>query len=189
MPKIFSQEDRTVIREHLLAIGLQMLEEMPCQRISVDAVAAQAGIAKGTFYNFFPSKDRFFYAIAEKLMEEDRRQLEALLQNSPAGRERVGQYLRQRYLSGRNLYDYFTMEDLRRIMRTFPTEGDQPESSRFVEKLLAREPVRRECRPEVAVNLMNVLAMTATQLHKLQVGGKEETLEVLIDSILCYIYG
>ena len=60
MPKIFSEKDREIIRNKLLEIGQESLKQKNYRDISLDDVTAKAGIAKGTFYNFFPSKELYF---------------------------------------------------------------------------------------------------------------------------------
>lgn len=188
MPKIFSPEDRRTIENHLLEIGKGKLLHSSCQQISVDLIAMEAGIAKGTFYSFFESKNQYLKAIVDDINEDQRRELEQLFSQGLPGRDQVRQYLIRRFAEGYTLYDYFTVEELRRIFRTFPTEGESPESSRFLLTLL-QDPQPDPTNQAVVVNLYNVLAMTATQLHKLQVGGKRETLEVLVEALLDQIYG
>lgn len=189
MPKIFSESDRVVIRNSLLEIGLNMLESRNYQGISVDDIAAAGGIAKGTFYHFFPSKDQFFYAVIIKLMEEDRLRLEELFSGESVSRGDLQSYLMTRYCGGRSVYDYFSLDDMRRIMRTFPTEGPSSGSDVFAARLLEGIPLGAQCRMDVVVNLCNVLAATSAQFRKLNVTGKSETMEVLVDAMLDYLFG
>ena len=59
MPSIFSQEDKERIRTQLLAEGREMMLKRGITKMNIDELAESAGIAKGTFYNFFPSKQDF----------------------------------------------------------------------------------------------------------------------------------
>ena len=72
MPKIFSESDRDNIRDTLLANGRKALEKSSYKNISVADIAAETGIAKGTFYNFFTSKEAFFYEIMINIRDENR---------------------------------------------------------------------------------------------------------------------
>ena len=188
MPKIFSETGRESIRCRLLEIGKNMLLQHSCQQITVDEIVLQANIAKGTFYNFFPSKNGYLKAIIQSVNEEDRKNLEALFSGGKPNRGAVRKYLLHRFADGYTLYDYFSPEELRSIQGRFPTEGENPESSQFLTCLLSDQKLDSTARA-VIVNLYNVLAMTATQLHKLQVGGKEETMGILSDALLDQIYG
>ena len=81
MPKIFSDTDRTNIRESLLVIGRKALEKNSYKNISVADIATDAGIAKGTFYNFFPSKEVFFYEIMLQIRDENRMAFAELIES------------------------------------------------------------------------------------------------------------
>lgn len=54
-----SSEER---RRQLLGIGLRMLVERPIQDLSIDAVAAEAGISRGLLFHYFPTKTDFYLA-------------------------------------------------------------------------------------------------------------------------------
>jgi len=47
---------RAELREAILAAALSLIGERGYARTSVDEIVAAAGVAKGTFFNFFPSK-------------------------------------------------------------------------------------------------------------------------------------
>ncbi|WP_332643750.1 TetR/AcrR family transcriptional regulator [Aeromicrobium sp.] len=55
-----SPEDR---RRQLLGIGLSMLVEKPIQDLSIDAVAAEAGISRGLLFHYFPTKTDYYDAV------------------------------------------------------------------------------------------------------------------------------
>lgn len=57
-------------RERLLAAGAELIAREGLERAGVDAIAIAAGYAKGTFYNYFESKEQLF---AEVLAEGCRR--------------------------------------------------------------------------------------------------------------------
>lgn len=55
-----SQDER---RRQLLGIGLSMLVEKPIQDLSIDAVAAEAGISRGLLFHYFPTKTDYYDAV------------------------------------------------------------------------------------------------------------------------------
>lgn len=55
-----SPDDR---RRQLLGIGLRMLVEKPIQDLSIDAVAAEAGISRGLLFHYFPTKTDYYDAV------------------------------------------------------------------------------------------------------------------------------
>ena len=57
-----SRDDR---RRQLLGIGLAKLVDTPIQDLSIDEVAAEAGISRGLLFHYFPSKRDFYRACVE----------------------------------------------------------------------------------------------------------------------------
>ena len=55
-----SADDR---RKQLVGIGLQMLRTQPIHDLSIDAVAAEAGISRGLLFHYFPTKRDFYIAV------------------------------------------------------------------------------------------------------------------------------
>jgi len=56
----FTADDR---RKQLIRIGLMMLRTRPIHELSIDAVAAEAGISRGLLFHYFPSKRDFYVAV------------------------------------------------------------------------------------------------------------------------------
>lgn len=52
-------------RRQLLAIGLAKLVDKPIQHLSIDEVAAEAGISRGLLFHYFPTKRDFYLACIE----------------------------------------------------------------------------------------------------------------------------
>ena len=52
-------------RRQLLGIGLAKLVEKPIQHLSIDEVAAEAGISRGLLFHYFPTKRDFYLACIE----------------------------------------------------------------------------------------------------------------------------
>ncbi|SNS36394.1 transcriptional regulator, TetR family [Anaerovirgula multivorans] len=61
MAKHFSEEDKQVIKKKLLDESKKMFEKQGIKKTSVDQIVEKAGIAKGTFYNFYSSKESLVF--------------------------------------------------------------------------------------------------------------------------------
>ncbi len=57
-----SADDR---RRQLIGIGLSRLTEKPLHELSIDEVAAQAGISRGLLFHYFATKSEFYLAVVE----------------------------------------------------------------------------------------------------------------------------
>lgn len=57
---------------NLLASGVRLLEDVGYRDLNVEDVSLDAGLAKGTFYIHFPSKDAFLHEMARRYVDYER---------------------------------------------------------------------------------------------------------------------
>jgi AcrR family transcriptional regulator len=81
VPKVFTEEQRKAMRKKLINIGFKIFSEFGIRKTRVEDITRKAGIAKGTFYSFFPSKEALFMAALDTLESESRPLLNAVLNN------------------------------------------------------------------------------------------------------------
>ena len=65
MPTAFTDEELEHIRSALVQAGIRLSKELGLQKMSVEKLTAAVGIAKGSFYMFFGSKEDFILEVAE----------------------------------------------------------------------------------------------------------------------------
>ena len=91
MPRPFREDDRQAIRKALMVIGLKHFERHGVRRARVEDICGEAGIAKGSFYAFFPSKEELFMTLVD---EREQRHMADMLAFIAAGtgspRQRAG---------------------------------------------------------------------------------------------------
>ncbi|HEY8866881.1 MAG TPA: TetR/AcrR family transcriptional regulator [Solirubrobacteraceae bacterium] len=61
-----SDRESTDRRDELLAAGLHLFSSQAYDELSIDAIAAEAGVAKGLLYYYFGSKRGFYVALIEQ---------------------------------------------------------------------------------------------------------------------------
>jgi AcrR family transcriptional regulator len=61
-----SAETKQATRAKLLAAAAHEFGRVGLERANVDAISLAAGYAKGTIYNYFPSKEELFLAVVEE---------------------------------------------------------------------------------------------------------------------------
>ena len=164
-PKLFSIAEKEQLREKMFLSGLELLKEYGMTHMSVEKIAASAGIGKSTFYNFFLSKEdfviqliefnrsRFWKAVADMLrgrehltLEESKQVLTAIINNKDS------------------VYQYLTTEDEQKLAAAMP-EGntlDIEEETDTLKRLFVYfEGVRQDVDYGVVSNLLKILALTA----------------------------
>lgn len=70
MPKVYSEEERENIIKHLKNEANKLMLEKGVKKTTVDELVKRAGIPKGTFYLFYPSKEMLFFDCAQDFHEE-----------------------------------------------------------------------------------------------------------------------
>ena len=65
MPTAFTDEELEHIRSALIQAGIRLSKELGLQKMSVEKLTAAVGIAQGSFYMFFGSKEDFILEVAE----------------------------------------------------------------------------------------------------------------------------
>jgi len=93
MPRAFTDRDRDRLYAKLIEAGKKQINRVGARNLLIDDVVREAGISKGSFYAFFPSKEDFVLSIFEAWEESYRG---ALLENLRLGsgnpRERLGRF-------------------------------------------------------------------------------------------------
>jgi AcrR family transcriptional regulator len=93
MPKAFSETDRERIRAKLIKAGKGLINRMGLRHLSIDDAVREAGISKGSFYSFFPSREDFILSVFEDWEREYRGTLIREINESKASaRERIERF-------------------------------------------------------------------------------------------------
>lgn len=75
MPRAFSEDEKSRLRNRLLEAGKRLINRQGARNLRVDELAREAGIAKGSFYAFFPSREDFILTVLEAWEAQHRHSL------------------------------------------------------------------------------------------------------------------
>lgn len=108
----FTEKQQNEIREKLFHAGIEYLKTYGVQKITVDKLVAAAGIAKGSFYNFYKSKEEFLFALSEYAGNR----MDEMLRRKLRGREQLPveefmDFLREYLHSDYDLMASLTIDD------------------------------------------------------------------------------
>jgi AcrR family transcriptional regulator len=70
MGKAYSGEERIKIQEQLRKVGLRMFAEKGIKKMSIQELTQEVGIAQGSFYSFYDSKESFLLALMKIRVDE-----------------------------------------------------------------------------------------------------------------------
>ncbi len=104
--------DRTLKRDRILAAGLSLFANATYQSVTMDSVAAAAGVAKGTLYLYFESKEDLYLGILSDGLETIARNYQASVNPSASVPDRLRRAIEI------TLEFYDKRRDLLRLMAT-----------------------------------------------------------------------
>ncbi|MCB2306989.1 TetR/AcrR family transcriptional regulator [Clostridium estertheticum] len=128
MPKIYSQEKRQEIREQIMDMGLELIKQYGMRKMSIEQITKKVGIAQGTFYNFFDSKEMLVYELANAYQERINQKVEKIIQ--------IKGYLNQEDL--RELYSGMILKDEDNVYRFLKREDIQTFLTRLPSDCLSK---------------------------------------------------
>jgi TetR/AcrR family transcriptional regulator, transcriptional repressor for nem operon len=84
-------DTRNTTRDEIIRVGSQIIGERGFNAAGIDAVLKVAGVPKGSFYHYFPSKEEFGLAVLDQFAREAKDFIDGYLQDAsltPLGRLR-----------------------------------------------------------------------------------------------------
>lgn len=194
MPRPFTDDERADIRERLLRVARQHFSRFGYRKANVAEIAGEAGIGKGSFYLFFPSKAAAFMAVADEVESEIRT---AFLQESrrrpDAGARARLEHLLAFHLAAidqepflRVALDPSEAANLFRAVPPAAAEAHRQRDVAFFEELLAEWANEGEAlAADPAVLMSSLRALYVVALHRDLVGGEaiSDVLDLLAGGI------
>jgi AcrR family transcriptional regulator len=198
MPKHFSEPEKERIRARLLERGEQLFSTYGLAHTNVEELARAAGISKGAFYLFYPSKESLFMDVVEALEERYRgRVLTAVERPGPSPRARLAAVLAEAFhiFLETPLLQTFTSANFSALLLRMPPEKITEHLSsdrRFITQLVERcqaagIPVSA---PIEQVSGL-IYALLYAHLHQadLPIPGASSSLPILTELVAAYWLG
>ena len=185
-PAIFNERERHEIRVKMLEEGFHSIKKNGYRNTTVVNIANAAGIAKGTFYNFFSSKEQFVTAIIEHrnefLLNKIKSYCKAKSFESRKDLFQLAKYILS--AENDNLYNYLSLEDIIQISKKAPNfRAPDKTVEDVVLSLLELIPDRKKtCDWKSLVNYSRVISIMRNPDNV--VGFFAETRSKNIDSII-----
>lgn len=200
MPKAFSEHERTLIRERLMAQGHAQFSAHGLRKTSVEELATAAGISKAAFYLFFESKEALFMDVVERAEESYRKGVLNALVEQPADlppRARFVAALRTAFTLYKTIpiLQVFNRSDYEVLARRIPLEKIQEHTNsdrQFMLDLIATcqvhgIPIRRTA--DEITGMMYIVFLAVLNEDVFGPGALAVTIQQLLELVAAFCLG
>ncbi|MHB1393263.1 MAG: TetR/AcrR family transcriptional regulator [Clostridia bacterium] len=193
MTKAFGDKEKELIRNKLIEKGKELFERYGLKKTSIEDLTKAVGIAQGSYYNFFQSKEELYFEIME---QEEQYMKSRLLSTHQVVENLTKQSLEAFLTNAFGMIDESTFikklmngEDYELLVRKLPEERIAKHIENDFDILTPMITMWQEQgavidrKPEVIGGLLR--AVFTLSLHKKEIGEDifQEVLELLIELI------
>lgn len=190
MATAFTAEEKEEIKRKLHTVAKECLQRYGVKKTTVDQMAAMVDISKGSFYNFYSSKEMLFFTVLEEYQIDVMDRLtEQLGMEAKIDTNRLVQLLYDFYQDFRYsfMYTIFKNHEMELLVRKLPKEAITNHhliDDRMVKKIVSRINIRENVSVEIVSALFRTIAMTI--LHIEEIGEKQfdTTLKLVIQGVV-----
>jgi len=204
MPRALTEQEKCRLCQRLLDKGRDIVFGIGIKKISVDDITKAAGMAKGSFYHHFESKEKYLYELIMEIHKQIFKQAQNYIETVNTLKEKT--QLKQ-YINGflNNLFHMPQMKffikncnDINDLMDIMAENEDEPSffkntprlkkiDADLFEKLIAMTGVdTKKVKSGVMHNYMHTLFMIM-DCDLMMEDDLDETFELIMDSFISYL--
>ena len=193
MATAFTTEEKEVIRKKLHKVAKECLQRYGVKKTTVDQMAVMVDISKGSFYNFYSSKEMLFFAVLEEYQIDVMDRLtEQLDMEAKIDTNRLVQLLYDFYQDFRYsfMYTIFKNHEMELLVRKLPKEAITNHhliDDRMVKKIVSRINIKENVSVEIVSALFRTIAMTILHIEEIGEEQFDTTLKLVIQGIVVQI--
>ncbi len=188
----FNDKEKQSIREALLAAGKDLFAKFGLKKTNIDDLTHRAGIAKGSFYRFFQSKEELYFDI---FLIKEKKLRENLFTHT--GTAVTPEHFKTLLFKGFSkiwrdpiLRRLYTTDEYKLLLRKLPKEKIRQHTDQDVDFLLPlilkwqKEKRMVDIKPDLIVSALRSIFILG--LHKDEIGKEyfEDTIKLLIDLVV-----
>ena len=190
MATAFTAEEKEVIRKKLHKVAKECLQRYGVKKTTVDQMAAMVDISKGSFYNFYPSKEMLFFTVLEEYQIDVMNRLtEQLGMETKIDTNRLVELLYDFYQDFRYsfMYTIFKNHEMELLVRKLPKEvitNHHLIDDRMVKKIVSRINIRENISVEIVSALVRTISMTILHIEAIGEEQFDTTLKLVIQGVV-----
>jgi len=190
MATAFTAEEKEVIRKKLHKVAKECLQRYGVKKTTVNQMAAMVDISKGSFYNFYSSKEMLFFTVLEEYQIDVMNRLtEQLGMETKIDTNRLVQLLYDFYQDFRYsfMYTIFKNHEMELLLRKLPKEviiNHHLIDDRMVKKIVSRINIKENVSVEIVSALFRTIAMTILHIEEIGEEQFDTTLKLVIQGVV-----
>ena len=192
MTRAFSDDEKEIIRKRLIEKGKELFGVYGLKKTGVNDITRAVGIAQGSFYSFFPSKEELFFEILEEEERAREKMLDELMGSGRLTSEKLRIFLKNSFEvieANPIVKKLFESGDIEILMRKLPREKIEKHIQNDLSFLIPiinkwrTEGSIKDIRPEVVAGLVRCLFVIP--LYKKELGGDvyPEVVDLMVDMV------
>ena len=193
MPKIYCEEKREEIRNKLMDSGLELIKQYGMKKMSIESITKQVGIAQGTFYNFYKSKEILIYHISKRYQEKKNSQINDLIKiKGYLERSDIKEFYYSMILKDEdNVYRYLNREDIQTFATRLPKEylikinNVKEEMKKNINYIKDR---KEDCDLESVINWIQIMNLAVENKDMLVENKIEKVINQMLENMLDEIF-
>ena len=187
----FTDEQREEIRLNLISAGCEISTKTGLKKMTVPMIAKEAGVAVGTFYNFYSSKEEFVTAmIRDTELRFERVMAKQFSKDGKITLKRFLSVFRENFRPENNLLLRMKLDDWV-WMKTHITDSSYFDQSNDMEKfeymMQRMKGVREDADPGVVVNFIKSIYALYQNRDTLFEGSLQTNVDLIFDLIYRYL--
>lgn len=189
MPK-FSETEKEIIREKMLQEGERLFTLFGIKKVSIDEIVQATGIAKGSFYSFYPNKESLYMDIAGNLQMKMWSEMDEFLNENSSLPPRI--LCKKCFLCMFNGLQKYPMlkqadsETAEYLFRKLPREVIEAHSRDDSLEIIKLQEygIHFNCSIDIATKILQTLAISFLNLQKDTTEDQQAIMEVILDGVL-----
>lgn len=193
-PRALSEQEKDHQRQKLMTRARELVLAHGIRRVSVDDIVKAAGMAKGSFYHYFVSKEDLMMQLVWEIYQGFISQAQAVIQASgPENlRQNVAEFIRAILSEPDKIFFFDNHEDLEALIASMDLEDLQSfngmEQQAFAGLITLAGRDVRTVKPGVVHNYIHAMYFAVSD-DAMILGYLPETINAMLEGLLNYIFG
>jgi len=186
-PIIFKNESRERAKNTMYENGYNLIKQYGIKKTLVEDITKVTGIAKGTFYNFFTSKEMFIYEV----IVYKRQCIKDMLTDVNLDKESLNKFLTDLTFGDNNIYNYLDDDDMIALELKVPEATSSKSYDKDIALMILNNidiKERNNCDYKIIANYIKILSLAVANKSKLNDEVLNQTINLIIDSLINYIF-